>query len=140
MTNFARTNATSTYFDLRNLTRNKAKLIAHTFEQLDVALTIVAKREALSQIDLSRVQTIDDYITQKVLSANGCKLFREPHHNRLFDTQNTVFGSGDPNRPDPAIPVSLTDAGLVHVVVPEPASLSLLGFAGLLALRRRRAA
>ena len=57
----------------------------------------------------------------------------------VFDTQNTVFGSGDPNRTDPAIPVSLVDAGVIHVV-PEPASLSLLGFAGLLALRRRRAA
>ena len=57
----------------------------------------------------------------------------------VFDTANTVFGSGDPNRPDPAIPVGLVDAGFVQVV-PEPASLSLLGFAGLLVLRRRRAA
>ena len=57
----------------------------------------------------------------------------------VFDTANTVFGSGDPNRPDPALTVSLVDAGFVQVV-PEPASLSLLGFAGLLVLRRRRAA
>jgi hypothetical protein len=57
----------------------------------------------------------------------------------VFDTANTVFGSGDPNRPDPAIPVGLVDAGFIQVV-PEPASLSLLGFAGLLVLRRRRAA
>ena len=57
----------------------------------------------------------------------------------VFDTQNTVFGSGDPARPDPALTVSLVDNGLVQVV-PEPASLSLLGFAGLLVLRRRRTA
>ena len=54
-----------------------------------------------------------------------------------FDTNNTVFGSGDPNRPDPAIPVALTDVGRA-VFVPEPGSLAVLGLAGLLALKRRR--
>ena len=55
----------------------------------------------------------------------------------VFDTGNTVFGSGDPNRLDPAIPVDLVDVGLV-TYVPEPASAALLGFAGLLMLRRRK--
>jgi len=54
-----------------------------------------------------------------------------------FDAGSTVFGSGDPLR-DVNIVVDLTDAGVVGV--PEPASLSLLGLAGLLALRRRRTA
>jgi hypothetical protein len=58
----------------------------------------------------------------------------------VFDTASTVFGSGDPNQPL-EIPVTLTDAGFVRIdIVPEPASLSLLGIAGLLALRRRRTA
>jgi len=55
-----------------------------------------------------------------------------------FDPNSTVFGSGDPNRPL-QIDVGLTDTGVVGVI-PEPTSLSLLGIAGLLALRRRRAA
>jgi hypothetical protein len=56
----------------------------------------------------------------------------------VFDTASTVFGSGEPNR-DLNIQVTLTDAGVIRVV-PEPATLSVLGITGLLALRRRRAA
>ena len=49
----------------------------------------------------------------------------------------TLFVSGDTGEP---IPVNVTgDIGTV-TITPEPASLSLLGIAGLLALRRRRAA
>ena len=55
----------------------------------------------------------------------------------VFDTTNTVFGSGDPNRPDPAIAVDLSDAGVIRVI-PEPASAALLGVAGMLVLRRRK--
>ncbi len=54
----------------------------------------------------------------------------------VFDTQSTVFGSGDPNRPL-EVPVTLTDAGYIRVV-PEPSCLTLLGGTALLALRRRR--
>jgi hypothetical protein len=53
----------------------------------------------------------------------------------VFDTQLTVFGSGDPNRPL-EIPVTLTDAGFIRYI-PEPSALSLLAGAALLALRRR---
>lgn len=56
----------------------------------------------------------------------------------VFDTTETVFGSGDPDR-ELEIDVNLSDAGVVEVV-PEPTALSLLGIAGLLALRRRRTA
>jgi hypothetical protein len=55
-----------------------------------------------------------------------------------FDPDYTVFGSGDPNLPL-SIDVALTDQGVLQVV-PEPGTLSLLGIAGLLALRRRRTA
>jgi hypothetical protein len=55
-----------------------------------------------------------------------------------FDPDNTVFGSGDPNLPL-SIDVALTDSGVLQVI-PEPGTLSLLGVAGLLALRRRRTA
>ena len=55
-----------------------------------------------------------------------------------FDPDNTVFGSGDPNLPL-SIDVALTDQGVLQVI-PEPGTLSLLGVAGLLALRRRRTA
>jgi hypothetical protein len=48
----------------------------------------------------------------------------------------TLFVSGDTGE---AINVDSTDPGTV-TVVPEPASLSLLGIAGILALRRRRSA
>jgi hypothetical protein len=49
----------------------------------------------------------------------------------------TLFVSGDTGEP---IPVDVTtDIGTI-TITPEPASLSLLGIAGLLALRRRRAA
>jgi hypothetical protein len=48
----------------------------------------------------------------------------------------TQFVSGETAE---AFPVNITDMGTV-TVVPEPASLSLLGVAGLLALRRRRSA
>jgi hypothetical protein len=52
-----------------------------------------------------------------------------------FDPGATVFGSGDPNRPDVNIPVDLRDGA---VLCPEPTGPALLGMAGLLALRRRR--
>ena len=54
-----------------------------------------------------------------------------------FDTANTVFGSGDPNRPDPSLPVALADGGSLPIC-PEPGALSLIGLAGALSLRRRR--
>jgi hypothetical protein len=57
---------------------------------------------------------------------------------RLDNTPGTtVFVSGDTGEP---IPVDISDAGTITVLVPEPTSLSLLGIAGLLALRRRRSA
>ena len=56
-----------------------------------------------------------------------------------LDPGSTVFGSGDPNRTEVEILVDKSDMGVVGVV-PEPTSLSLLGLAGLLALRRRRTA
>jgi hypothetical protein len=55
-----------------------------------------------------------------------------------FDAENSVFGSGDPTLPL-SIDVALTDQGVLQIV-PEPGTLSLLGVAGLLALRRRRTA
>ena len=55
-----------------------------------------------------------------------------------LDPNTTVFGSGDPELPLEII-VDKSDPGLVQVV-PEPGALSLLGIAGLLALRRRRTA
>ena len=58
--------------------------------------------------------------------------------NIVFDTANTVFGSGDPNRPDPAIPVSLVDTGHFPAC-PEPGGVAVLAAAGgMLAFRRRR--
>jgi hypothetical protein len=56
----------------------------------------------------------------------------------LFDQDASVFGSASETFPFLQIPVDLTDAGVIGT--PEPTSLSLLGLAGLLALRRRRAA
>ena len=56
----------------------------------------------------------------------------------VFDTANTVFGSGDPNRPDPAIVVSMVDTGFFPAC-PEPGGLlSLAAAGGMLAMRRRR--
>ena len=55
-----------------------------------------------------------------------------------FDALNSVYGSGDPELPL-SIEVDMSDVGLIEVV-PEPGALSLLGIAGLLALRRRRTA
>jgi hypothetical protein len=54
-----------------------------------------------------------------------------------FDSASTVFGSGDPQRPEVEIHVNLTDAGVIGYI-PEPGALGLLGVGGLLALRRRR--
>jgi hypothetical protein len=56
----------------------------------------------------------------------------------VFDAPNSVYGSGDPELPL-SIEVAMTDEGVIRVV-PEPGALSLLGIAGLLALRRRRTA
>ena len=50
-----------------------------------------------------------------------------------FDPSATVFGSGDPNR-ELVIAVNLGDG----VQLPDPAGLSLLAWAGVLGLRRRR--
>ena len=52
----------------------------------------------------------------------------------VLDPNNTVFGSGDPNR-ELQIIVDLRDT---DILIPEPSGLALLGAAGLLALRRRR--
>jgi hypothetical protein len=60
------------------------------------------------------------------------------YHISLDPTPGTtLFVSGDTGE---AIPVDITSDVGVITVVPEPASLSLLGIAGILALRRRRSA
>lgn len=56
-----------------------------------------------------------------------------------LDQGRTGFGSGDPTRADPILESDLSDTGTL-VVVPEPATASLLVLGGLLALRRRRTA
>jgi hypothetical protein len=52
-----------------------------------------------------------------------------------FDPANTIFGSGDPELPL-LIEVALTDEGIFGI--PEPSGLTMVGAAGVLALRRRR--
>lgn len=55
-----------------------------------------------------------------------------------FDPAEASFASTDPNNIE--IPVTLSNGTITVVPIPEPAALSLLGVAGLLALRRRRTA
>ena len=55
----------------------------------------------------------------------------------VFDTANTVFGSGDPNRADPAIIVGMTDSGFIQYI-PEPSAASMLLVPATLLARNRR--
>ena len=48
----------------------ETQLITHAFEQFDIAFTIMPKRKTFPEIDLFRVQAIDDHVVQKVLGAN----------------------------------------------------------------------
>ena len=63
--------------------------------------------------------------------------FLTPTTVLTFNTDSTVFGSGDPNRPLQIHP-DLSDTGVIGA--PEPAGIALLGVAGLLALCRCRRA
>jgi len=54
----------------------------------------------------------------------------------VFDRDATVFGSASETYPTLAIPVDLRDATFI---CPEPGAVALLGVAGALVLRRRRA-
>src|SRR5262249_21718056 len=67
----ARAHTTAVQFHLRHFTRDETEFAAHPLEQLDVALAVVTKREALAEIDFLRVQTIDDEVFEKILGANG---------------------------------------------------------------------
>jgi phenylalanyl-tRNA synthetase beta subunit len=87
--NLAGTDATATQRDLRHFACHKTELATDALEQFDVSFAVVTKREPLPQINLFRVQTIDDYIAKKISSTNPRKLFRETHHDRLFDSKHT---------------------------------------------------
>ena len=87
--NLAGADATATQRDLRHFTCHKAELATDALEQFYVSFAVVTKREPLPQINLFRMQTIDDYIAEKISSTNPRKLFRETHHDRLFDSKHT---------------------------------------------------
>jgi hypothetical protein len=84
LTNPAGTHAPATQANFGYLARDKAQLTANTAEQFDVSFTVMAKGESLTEINFLRVQTLLDYIKQKLAGGNFRKLFREANDDCLL--------------------------------------------------------
>src|SRR6185436_19339714 len=61
-----------------------AQLSRDLLEQLESALAIVSKSEAVTQEQLAGVQFAEDSVVQEISRADSCQLGTEMQHDRLF--------------------------------------------------------
>jgi hypothetical protein len=71
--------------NLRHLFGISTQIRCHPLQQFKPAGSIMAKRKAVSQVYLSRVEPTKDYVTQEVLSGDPRQLGSEIEHHHLVD-------------------------------------------------------
>ena len=86
--NLAGTDSLPTQSHLWNFIGKEAQISAHTSQQFDVALAIMAESKAAAEVNFFRLQTLLDRVAQKIFGADQRKLFRKGDDNRLLDAEH----------------------------------------------------